>query len=334
MLRWGILGTSFISDTMASVIQADSESKLQAVAGRQPQAINDFAAKFSIPNKYDNYQALISDPAVDIVYIGLPNHLHHTYVLACVAAGKDILCEKSLSIDLEKTQMIVDAVSESQVFFIEGLMYLHHPLMKKLVSLLENEAIGRIRTITGQYCADIAQFVNPDSKGAIYNLGCYPVSLLHLVLQTTYGSEVWADFEVSGFGNVSEKDGNICEASLNLALANGVTTRIHTAETFGMFSGFVIVGETGTLRFASNPWLPEKEGNVITLTPFEGEAQSIEVTAEGDAFFYQIKHIREAIQQGRRDIDRPAPKLQNSFEIMQILSQWEAASWDHLSTEK
>ena len=325
MLRWGILGTSFISETMTQAILEDSGSTIQAVAGRRQEAIDSFAQSFSIPKKYTSYQALINDPDVDIVYIGLPNHLHHQFTIACVAAGKHILCEKSLSIDMEKTQAIVDAVSGSELLFIEGLMYLHHPIIKKLVALLQSDVIGPIRTISGQYCADIAQFVNPDGKGALYNLGCYPVSLLHLVLQTAFGSDVWANFEVTGMGSLSGKDGNICEASMILGLTNGVTARIHTAETYGMFSDFVIVGEKGSLRFESNPWLPTKEANVVTLTLFSEESEQIEVNAAGDAFFYQIKHIREMVEAGKIVIERPLPQLQDSVEIMTILTRWEAA---------
>ncbi|MFT7584901.1 MAG: putative dehydrogenase [Cellvibrionaceae bacterium] len=323
-LRWGILGTSFISETMGKAINEDSGSIIQAVAGRRQEAIDSFAEQFSVVCKYDNYQALISDPDVDIVYIGLPNHLHHTYVLDSIAAGKHILCEKSLSIDMQKSQKMIDSVSDSQLFFIEGLMYLHHPLIKKLVDLLQSNVLGKVRTVSGQYCADIAQFVNPAGKGALYNLGCYPLSLLHLVLQTAYGNDVWSDFDLTGIGNISTKDGNICEASLNLGFPNGVTARLHTAETYGMFSDFVIVGEKGSLRFDSNPWLPEKS-NKMTLTLFDEEPEPIRVTAEGDAFFYQVKHIREAILQGHKTLNRPAPRLQDSFEIMQILTRWEAS---------
>lgn len=329
MLRWGILGTSFISETVAKAILADPGSSIQAVAGRRQSVIDTFAEEFAVPNKYNSYEELIQDPQVDIVYIGLPNHLHHTYILESVSANKHVLCEKSLSIDLEKSQLIVDAVTDSEVFFIEGLMYLHHPLMTKLVEVLQDNIIGDVRTVSGQYYADIAEFVNPDSKGAIYNLGCYPVSLLHLVLQTSYGSEVFDGLEITGFGSLSEKDGNICEASMQLRLPNGVVGLIHTAETFGMFSEFVVIGEKGSLRFVTNPWLPG-ELNTLELTSVDGERQQIEVTGDGDAFYYQIKNIRQAIEQGRRYIDRPAARLQDSFEVMSILSKWEASIVDYL----
>lgn len=324
LLRWGILGTSFISETMAAAINADVGSTIQAVAGRRQEAVEDFAKKFSVSNKYDNYQALIQDSEVDIVYIGLPNHLHHTYVIEAARAGKHILCEKSLSIDMEKTQQIVAAVGNSKQLFIEGLMYLHHPFIRKLIEVLESNVLGNIKTLSGQYCADIAQFVNPDGGGALYNLGCYPVSLLHLVLQTVFGESIWSDFALNGMGNISKIDGNICEASLNLSFPNGVTARMHTAETYGMLSDFLIVGDKGSLRFDTNPWLPEKS-NSMTITPFDGESTKIDVPAAGDAFFYQIKAIRDAIKQGKTDLVRPAPRLQDSIEIMQILTRWQAS---------
>ncbi|MFK7805574.1 MAG: Gfo/Idh/MocA family protein [Anaerolineae bacterium] len=326
-LRWGILGTSFISDTMAAAINADAGSTSQAVAGRRQEAIADFAEKFSVKNQYDSYKALIHDPDVDIVYIGLPNHLHHTCVIGAAAARKHILCEKSLSTDMQKTQQIVEAVSNSQLFFIEGLMYLHHPFIQKLVELLQSNVLGEIKTVSGQYCADIAQFVNPDGGGALYNLGCYPISLLHLVIQTAFGESIWSDFELSGMGNISKKDGNIYDASLNLGLPNGITARIHTAETYGMLADFIIVGDKGSLRFDTNPWLPEKS-NSITFTPFDREPEQIKVPAEGDAFFYQVKSIREALEQRKTELARPAPRLQDSVEIMQILTRWQAAILD------
>ncbi|MCV5746461.1 hypothetical protein OFN42_40255, partial [Escherichia coli] len=80
--------------------------------------------------------------------------------------GKAILCEKSLSVDMEKTELALQAVEAHKVFLAEGLMYLHHPLIRELVSVLKSGEIGELRSIHTSYIASIAQFVNPDSKGA------------------------------------------------------------------------------------------------------------------------------------------------------------------------
>ena len=324
MLQWGIVGTSFISETLAEAIKGDPGSTLQAVAGRRPEAIDAFARKYGINATFADYSALIRDPEVEIVYIGLPNHLHHRYILECVAAGKHVLSEKSLTIDMEKTSQIVAAVTDADNLFVEGLMYLHHPLIERLVMLLNDGVIGNVKTITGQYCADIAQFVNAEGKGAIYNLGCYPVSLLHLVLQTACGDGIWSDFSLTGSGSLSPIDGNVCDASMNLSLPNGVTARLHTAETYGMFADFVVVGDEGTLRMVTNPWLPE-ETNTILVHRYEDEPEFIDVRAAGDAFYYQVMRIRERLALGEVTLARPAPRPNDSQEIMQILTRWEAA---------
>ena len=333
MVKWGILGTSFISETMAQAINNDHGSTIQAIAGRRKLATDAFAQNYAVPTKYTDYDELISDPEVDIVYIGLPNHLHHRFIQSAASAGKHILSEKSLSIDMEKTHQILEAVIGYDKLVIEGLMYLHHPFTQKLIELLNSKVIGNIRTISGQYCADIAKFVNPDGGGAIYNLGCYPISLLHLVIQNRFGDGIWADAGLKAIGKESKLDGNICEASLLIDFPNGVSATIHTAETFGMYSNFVIVGDEGSLQFETNPWLPERS-NLLMLTKFSGEKEQFPVNATGNAFDFQVTAIRNAIEQGKKQIARPAPSIQDSFEIMKILTQWEELCFSHLASTK
>ena len=72
MIRWAILGTGFISDTIAEAIHSSEGSSLDAVAGRSKESVRGFAARYRIPKLYFNYQDAVSDPDIDAVYIGLP----------------------------------------------------------------------------------------------------------------------------------------------------------------------------------------------------------------------------------------------------------------------
>lgn len=322
MINWGILGTSFISGVMADAIAGVPGHQVYGVAGCSSANLAAFCQQHPTKHVFNDYAQIIADPEVDVIYIALPNHVHHEYILQAARAGKAILCEKSLSVDMEKTQIALAAIKEHKVFFLEGLMYLHHPLITELVAQLKSGVVGEVRSITARYGADIVKFVNPDSRGAIYNLGCYPASLIHLVMQLSYG-EMANRYQIAANGRRGA-DTNIVETSALLTWPGLAVAHLHCVEDYGMFWDFSIQGSAGTLRIESNPWLPEVQGNVITIMPYEQPAQRIEISAEGDAFYYQVQAVGNALMQKQLEAKRPAVGLQDSLEIMQLLTEWES----------
>ncbi|WP_394246464.1 Gfo/Idh/MocA family protein [Vibrio profundi] len=321
-MNWAIIGTSFISDVMAEAIKGDKGSQLYAVSGRSEKNLRAFALKHNPRKTYSDYHALIQDPDVDMVYIALPNHLHHEYILKAAEAGKAILCEKSLSIDMEKTKLSLEAVNKHDVFFAEGLMYLCHPVIEQALAVLRSGKIGEIKNIQASYVADIAQFVNPDSKGALYNLGCYPMSLAYLVLSESLTQEELMDFEVSAFGTRGN-DGNICESSASFCFSKKVNAQLHTAETYGLKHGFTILGSKGRLTFNTNPWLPA-ESNELEVEIYESDSERIRIAADGDAFFYQVRAVRDAFERGETSLQWPKATHDLSEHVMKLLTEWEA----------
>lgn len=321
-MKWGILGTSFISGVMAEAIKQDSQSELYAVAGRSESNLAVFAKQYGIANTFTDYDALLSDEQVDIIYIALPNHLHHDFIIKAAQQGKAILCEKSLSIDMEKTELALQAVKDHQVFFAEGLMYLHHPLIQELVTILKSGEIGELRSIHTSYIASIAQFVNPDSKGAIYNLGCYPISLLYLVVKTLLGEDAFANRSLKAISRRGA-DNNICETTLLMSFGDHHTATVHTAEDHGLKHHFTILGSKGCMTMETNPWLPAQD-NRVSVEIYETSKRDVTVTAEGDAFLYQVRQVRRAIEAGQKELLSPCANWQDSYNIMQLLTEWES----------
>jgi predicted dehydrogenase len=330
-MKWGILGTSFISGVLADAIKKNSHSELYAVAGRTERTLNEFADTYKPSTTYSSYDALIADEQVDVVYIALPNHLHHNYVVKAAEAGKAILCEKSLSVDMEKTEQALHAVERNDVFFAEGLMYLCHPLVEQILNRVKSGEIGEIKMINASYVAAISQFVNPSSKGALYNLGCYPISLTHLLLQACYGDELFSDYELAAFGRKGE-DGNICESTAIFRFPNKVTVQVHTAEDYGLKHDFKVLGSKGCITLSSNPWLPAAEKNQLLVERYEQDEQykqqkhEVTVESQGDGFDYQVKKVCEAIQRGAKSLERPSATPKDSHQIMKLLTDWERAS--------
>ncbi|KMV29768.1 oxidoreductase [Photobacterium swingsii] len=323
-MKWGILGTSFISGVMAEAINADRSSALYAVAGRSQANVAAFAEQYNVLQSYLSYEALLDDPQVDIVYIALPNHLHHEFIAKAATCGKAILCEKSLSVDMEKSAQALAAVKHHQVFFAEGLMYLHHPLIASLVDILTSGEIGELRSVQASYIAAIDQFVNPESKGALYNLGCYPVSLLHLVVQTMLGNNALANCTLKAVGRQGA-DGNVCESSVLLTFGEHQSVTIHTAEDHGLQHHFRVLGSKGSVTMVSNPWLPTCE-NTISVEVYEASKREVKISAQGDAFSYQVRQVREAVEAGRSELAPPCATAEDSYQIMQLLTEWESAT--------
>ena len=324
MLGWGIAGTSFISNTMADAIKSSDGSAIVAVTGRDPGRLTSFADQHGIETRYADLAAMLADPAVDAVYFGTPNHVHHEGVIAAAKAGKAILSEKSLTRTLSQADALAQAVREHDVMFVEGLMYLAHPLYRVLGDILRDRRLGDIHSINGFYAADIWNVVNPQGGGTLYNLGCYPVSLLHFVIQTACGEAAFGDRCVTGAGNPSPKDGNIGDAALTVRFGNGVLANLQSTDSVGMAHDFAILGTRGALRFRTNPWLP-KQRCVLEWSPYGGAAEEIVVEDSHDAFHHQVRLMERCVAQGLKEAPRPSPRLSDSLEIMGLLAEWEAA---------
>ncbi|EJP70179.1 oxidoreductase domain-containing protein [Beauveria bassiana ARSEF 2860] len=349
MLRWGILGTSFISDVVAKAILASDASHIQAVFGRDEQRLSAFADRYGIASRYTSLEALLADPAVDAVYVGLPSHKHaEAVILAARAGGKRaILSEKSLATTMTDARAMMDAVRAAAAaaadhdafFFLEGLMYLTHPIMEMLVAVLAEGRLGRIRSVSGHYAANIAAKANPRGRGTIYNLGCYPVSLLHLVLETCFarngggdgdgGAQAWNGRRtVLGHGTLATSDDGVTfarDAALTVRFEDvDVLATLQSSDSFGNDFAFAIQGDRASLTFETNPWLPPAGDSVFRIKTYKsGAVETVTVPSSMDAFGHQIKKVEAYVASGVREPARPSPTWANSLEIMELLTEWE-----------
>jgi len=109
-VAWGIVGPGRIADTqIAPAIRELADHRLAAVASRDHGRAAAFAQRHGSGVPYDNYAALLADPAVDAVYIATPNGLHAEQVIAAAAAGKHVLCDKPLATSLADGERAVAA---------------------------------------------------------------------------------------------------------------------------------------------------------------------------------------------------------------------------------
>ncbi len=115
-LGWSLIGASDIAETrMIPAIVAQPDSRVVAVMSSSAERARDYAARNDIPRAYDALDALLADPAVDVVYISTTNDLHHDQTIAAARAGKHVLCEKPLALTVEEAREMVEACAAGVV---------------------------------------------------------------------------------------------------------------------------------------------------------------------------------------------------------------------------
>ncbi|MES2459217.1 MAG: Gfo/Idh/MocA family oxidoreductase [Armatimonadota bacterium] len=187
-IRWGVLGCARVFERrMVPAFASVNGSILVAVASRSQDKADQMAAKHGVPRAYGSYEALLSDPAIDAVYIPLPNDLHCEWTLRALSAGKHVLCDKPAALSYADAMTMAAAAKRSGLRLQEGFMCRHHPQHTRLQEIVAGGEIGEPVHIHGTctYPADLSNRANirwnPDQGGgALLDVGVYPVNAARL----------------------------------------------------------------------------------------------------------------------------------------------------------
>ena len=96
-IRFGVVGTNFITDWVIAGAKQDERFELAAVCSRTQERANEFAAKYDIPYTFTSLEEMAASPLIDAVYIATPNYLHAAQSIFCMKHGKHVLCEKPMA---------------------------------------------------------------------------------------------------------------------------------------------------------------------------------------------------------------------------------------------
>src|SRR5580693_4216462 len=137
VVRIGILGTARIAGNgLIKAAAAVPDITVAAVAARDSQRAEAFAARYGIPGAYGSYDDLLADPGIDAIYNPLPNSLHAPWTLEAIAAGKHVLCEKPFASNAAEAADVAEAASASGLVVMEAMHYRYHPLTKRLAEVV------------------------------------------------------------------------------------------------------------------------------------------------------------------------------------------------------
>jgi 1,5-anhydro-D-fructose reductase (1,5-anhydro-D-mannitol-forming) len=151
-LGWAIVSTGRHPDTkMAPAINAAADATLVAVVSRDAGRAQAFADKHGAAAAYDDVDAMLADPAVDVVYVASPNALHREHTLKAAAAGKHVLVEKPMALAVEDCQAMIDACATAGVKLGVGFHLRTHPGHVRVREMVETGALGEIALTTANW---------------------------------------------------------------------------------------------------------------------------------------------------------------------------------------
>ena len=286
-MRLGLLSTANINRAILAGAAKTDRVDVVAVASRDAQRAETYAAEHGIATAHGSYEALLADPDVEAVYISLPNGMHHEWTMYALAAGKHVLCEKPYTRHPHEAEEAFDAADAAGLVLAEAFMYRHHPQTARVARLVADGAIGRLCAVKTTFTfplhdlSDVRALPELDG-GALMDVGCYCVSGIRLLA-----------------GEPEHVRGEQVTGTTGIDMAFHGTLRC-AGDVVGQFEAtfrspqrqsLEAVGEDGVLVVEA-PWRVDWGGSVTLRR--DGATELVEVD-EADAYTLELENLADAI---------------------------------------
>ena len=311
MISWGFLGAGWIAKSaLAPAVHAASNATLRAVASRD----HERAQGLSPHIVYERYEDLLSDPAIDAVYINLANDQHCKWSVAAMAAGKHVLCEKPIALDFAQTQEMADAAKKYDRVLVEAVWSQWHPRFIRAVELIQAGDIGKLTGIDSSFCftgnfTDNYRLDPAMGGGSLLDVGVYQAhawAALHPTAMNLQISSVVENISTSGVDLTSKISGRL-----------GGTVKIDAIASFEMpeQQRLVISGDLSSIEFLGNEAFTSwhKESNLRI-------GDQVERFAPVDPYRLMVERFGEHIS-GEDGWIMP---MSQSLAVMQVIDQIKA----------
>ena len=289
--------------------------RLSGVANRTHEKAVAFAERHGVAKVYDTVEDLYADPEIDAVYVTTPHNTHIRYLRAALAAGKHVLCEKSITLNSAELDEARAIAREHGVVLMDATTILHMPLYRVLLARAASGEFGRMNLAQlnfGSYkeYGDLTnRFYNINlAGGAMLDIGVYALSLMRLFMESQ-------PTEVVSLGNlastgVDEAGGIVCrnaEGQLGV-----VSLTIHSKQpkraVLSFDKCYVEISE-----------YPRADSATIVWTA-DGRRETVAAGTEGYALCYEMADLERAVA---GDADA-ASLIDTAADVMELMTRLRA----------
>jgi predicted dehydrogenase len=341
-IGWGILGSGAIAGLFAEGLGFAPGARLAAVGSRSEASAAEFAARFGFSRAHGSYEALVADPAVDVVYVATPNHLHKEHALLALGAGKAVLVEKPFTLNAAEAAEVAGEAGRRRLFCMEAMWMRFAPAVRALQAQLGKGDLGEPRLLTAQlgfpYAYDPANrvFATPGG-GALLDLGVYPLSLAVLLFGRPDRIEAQTVLAPNG---VDE------QFSALLRFSGGLQAAVAASLRSALSNDAFLSGTAGTARLAAPLYFPQalslcatpqhqpmRRGGASRLARLKrhpwaravaelrnrARAQTQTLRPRGNGYEVQALEVMRCLREGA--LESPQMPLRQTLQVMELADE-------------
>lgn len=308
-INWGIIGLGNIAEQFARDLALVPEANLYAVASRSLEKATEFASSFSATKGYGDYESLINDDNVDIIYIATPHDSHASLSILALNNKKHVLCEKPVAINYFEASQMIAASRENNCFFMEAFWTRFNPSFVDVFLKIKAGDLGAIQFINADF-----GFIMQDPKGrltdvnlgggSLLDMGVYPLFLAYMILGKP--EKVMASSLFFDTGADKQTSIILQYPNAQAVLQSSFVSRTNMQAT--------ISGEKGRIVMDEN-WHETQSYSV-----FQDEVETkFVLPTKGKGFTYEIEECHQCITANK--IESQVWSHQNSLDLITIADQ-------------
>jgi predicted dehydrogenase len=309
-IRWGILATGAIARAFVSDLALLPDAEVTAVGSRSQEAAERFAAAHGIPRAHGRWEALAADPDVDVIYVATPHSAHHAAALTCLRAGKAVLCEKPLTLNLAQAEELAETARSNGVFLMEAMWMRFFPAMHTICGLIADGTIGDVTAVQADFglsgSFDVTHRLRAPELGggALLDLGVYPVTFAHIMLGAPDRIESWAQLTPEG---VDENTGMI------LGYPSGALAALTCSLVGDTPRTAAITGTRGRIELPRDFYRPAG----FTLVRGDADPEYVPAPFEGLGYHLEAAEVQRCLREGL--LESPIAPLAETLAVMSTL---------------
>ncbi|MFB6468586.1 Gfo/Idh/MocA family protein [Cytobacillus sp. Hz8] len=314
MIRFGIIGTNWITEKFIDAASKIEDFQLAAVYSRTKEKAKEFAEKFGASTTFTNLEEMAGSDEIDAVYIASPNSFHSLQAILFLQNKKHVICEKPICSNQKELSAMIQAAEENQVLLMEAVKSTFMPGFKAVQDHLHK--IGDVRRYFASYCqyssrydaykeGTILNAFDPKfSNGSLMDIGIYciyPLVALFGKPQEIKASGLLLDSGIDGQGSIllkyEDKDAVIMYSKIS-----------------DSFLPSEIQGEKGSM-IIDRISAPEK----AEIRYRSGEVETLVNETIENSMYYEAKEFIELIQNG--EVESRVNTFANSMIVMEIMDE-------------